>query len=675
VNNKSFASAFLTAIMIIGLILVGTVHFGTVQASTEVTGVISSDTTWTKANSPYILTGPVKVNNGVTLTIEAGATVNLNSYYIQVEGTLEASGSSADQIHFNSGSIKFTDSSNDWNEQTGTGCIVENAVISSTSSSIAAVHIEDASPKINNDTIANAAYYYKIEVWGGSPTITNNTINGPIGLLYAGSARSNSLISDNVISGGGEGIEISCMGTPTIERNVIMSNGMGIYLLAHAGDRTPMIRNNTIAKNSFGIKILYRSSPSFAPMIKFNNFQDNAEYNIYCDPDSDSGFDAYTLNATYNWWGTTDTGLIDQSIHDFEDDFNLGKVNYTPFLTEPNPAAPKVVPTFTITASAGAGGSISPSGNVSVTYGDDQTFTVTPNSGYQVASVLMDGTPAIAPYTFVNVAEDHTITATFELIPTPTPTPTPSPSPSPTPTPTPTPASTQMSISVDASSTAVGSAVNVNGQLSDANGNPLQDKSVTLSYAITGSTSWVPIGSGTTNTAGEYSIQWFNPASGTFTLKAEWNGNDEYLGASATVTRSFLPYENQNLFLFESNSTVSALAFNSTSSELSFTVNGTAETAGYVKVTIAKSLVSNAANIKVYLDGNQLNYDVTSNADSWLLSFTYKHSTHKVMISLATSGAGDTLLGNEVLILIAVVIVIAVAGAIGLIVWRKKKKT
>ena len=94
-----------------------------------------------------------------------------------------------------------------------------------------------------------------------------------------------------------------------------------------------------------------------------------------------------------------------------------------------------------------------------------------------------------------------------------------------------------------------------------------------------------------------------------------------------------------------------------------------------MKVTIAKSLVSNAANIKVYLDGNQLNYDVTSNADSWLLSFTYKHSTHKVMISLATSGAGGTLLGNEVLILIAVVIVIAVAGAIGLIVWRKKKKT
>ena len=76
----------------------------------------------------------------------------------------------------------------------------------------------------------------------------------------------------------------------------------------------------------------------------------------------------------------------------------------------------------------------------------------------------------------------------------------------------------------------------------------------------------------------------------------------------------------------------------------------------------------------MYLDGNQLNYDVTSNADSWLLSFTYMHSTHNVMISLATSGAGGTLLINEVLILIAAVIAIVVVGAIGLIVWRKKKK-
>jgi uncharacterized protein YxeA len=675
--RKPLLTAFLTAIIISGLALAGTVHFSTVHAATEVTGVISTDTTWTVANSPYSLTGPVKVNNSVTLTIEAGATVNLNSYYIQVEGTLQARGSSADQIHFNSGSIKFMGSSNDWNEQTGTGCIVENAVISSTSSSIATVHVEDASPKINKDTIeANWAYYIAIEVWGGSPTISNSSINGQIGLLYAGSARSNSSISDNVILGGGAGIEISSMGTPTIERNVIMSNnGMGIYLLAHAGDRSPIIRNNTIAQNSFGIKVRYGGSSSLAPIIALNNFQDNTEYNIYCDPDSDSGFDAYTLNAAYNWWGTTDTETINQTIYDYYDDFNLGKVAFVPFLTEANPAAP-TIPTFTITASAGAGGSINPSGSVSVAYGDDQTFIVTPDSGYQIVSVLIDGVPATAPYTFFNVvAYGHTISATFELIPTSSPTPSPSPSPSPTPTPTPAPSplSTQISISVDSSSTAVGSAVNVNGRLLDSNGNPLNDKSVTLSYALMGSDSWVPIGSGTINSAGEYSIQWVNTASGTFTLKAEWNGNNEYLGTSATTTLSFLPYQNQQVFFVESNSTVTALAFNSTSSELSFTVNGPSETTGYVKITIAKTLVANAENIKVYVDGNQLNYDVTSNPDSWLLSFTYTHSTHNVMINLAANEPEDITPNND-LILIAAVIIVVVTGIAGFTIWRKKKK-
>jgi hypothetical protein len=102
-----------------------------------------------------------------------------------------------------------------------------------------------------------------------------------------------------------------------------------------------------------------------------------------------------------------------------------------------------------------------------------------------------------------------------------------------------------MSISVDASSTAVGSAVTINGVLSDSNGNPLQDKSITLSYAVTDNTTWVPLGSGITNDSGEYEIQWVNTASGTFTLKAEWNGNEEYLGAKATATLSFLPYDNQ----------------------------------------------------------------------------------------------------------------------------------
>jgi hypothetical protein len=58
------------------------------------------------------------------------------------------------------------------------------------------------------------------------------------------------------------------------------------------------------------------------------------------------------------------------------------------------------------------------------------------------------------------------------------------------------------------------------------------------------------------------------------------------------------------------------------------------------------------------LDGNQLNYEVTSNEDAWLLTFTYKHSTHQVMISLAANAGGAAFLSIEPWVWIASTIVI-----------------
>ena len=71
--------------------------------------------------------------------------------------------------------------------------------------------------------------------------------------------------------------------------------------------------------------------------------------------------------------------------------------------------------TYTITATAGTGGSISPSGTVSVNYGANQAFTITANTGYGITSVLVDGASvgAVATYTFSNVTANHTISASF----------------------------------------------------------------------------------------------------------------------------------------------------------------------------------------------------------------------------------------------------------------------
>ena len=70
---------------------------------------------------------------------------------------------------------------------------------------------------------------------------------------------------------------------------------------------------------------------------------------------------------------------------------------------------------YTIKATAGTGGSISPSGNVSVREGRDQTFTITPDKGYAVSNVKIDGKSigAVKSYTFENVSRTHTIEVIF----------------------------------------------------------------------------------------------------------------------------------------------------------------------------------------------------------------------------------------------------------------------
>ena len=172
--RKSLLIAFLIALMISGLAFVGSAHFGAATSGTNVSYIIGSDTTWTQVNSPYNFTGNVLVNNGVTLTIGADATVNLNSYYLRVNGTLiiqpgvtinmqiiseaiqvygvmSAIGTSNNPIYFNGGvywhnfptpfastsSVEFYPSSQGWNQQANSGSIVENAIINSTDFEVA----------------------------------------------------------------------------------------------------------------------------------------------------------------------------------------------------------------------------------------------------------------------------------------------------------------------------------------------------------------------------------------------------------------------------------------------------------------------------------------------------------------------------------------------------------
>jgi beta propeller repeat protein len=100
-----------------------------------------------------------------------------------------------------------------------------------------------------------------------------------------------------------------------------------------------------------------------------------------------------------------------------EDHLGLGQLDIYMYAFE--------TPTYTITATAGTGGSITPSGGATVSIGEDQGFTVTPDTGYHILDVVVDGVSqgALSAYTFTSVVEDHAIAASFacgdiEVVPT-----------------------------------------------------------------------------------------------------------------------------------------------------------------------------------------------------------------------------------------------------------------
>ncbi len=270
------------------------------------------------------------------------------------------------------------------------------------------------------------------------------------------------------------------------------------------------------------------------------------------------------------------------------------------------------------------------------------------------------------------------LTVTIASSPTPTPVPTSAPTTTPTANPTSTPSPTpplplsNLTLTTEASSYQVGSTLTIKGALTDENSNPLPDKTITISYA-SGTETWTNIGSAQTDTSGNYNLQWLIPASGTFTLKVEWQGDQTAQTATNSTTVSFVPVQGQKMFFVQSNSTITNLGFNSTSLELSFTASGTSGSSGYTEVTIAKTLVADASTFAVHLDGNQLQFTLEDHEDSWILIFLYLHSTHHITVDLASQATTPPAVDSPVLI--AVVVTVAIIAILaGLVVYRKTHK-
>jgi hypothetical protein len=370
-NNmgKSFALILILIMLVSSLTLMGIPPSVKAQTGTNISSqVINQDTTWTKAGSPYIFRGPVGVASGVTLTIDAGVTVYIGNFQLNVNGTLNVQGTSTDKVVLNS--LPTDDSPAQQINLRGENpeCTIENAILNTT----AIFSGVGASMKISNCFFngTNLIGAAGIDAFGGSAVITNNYIAGGVAASYSSIISDNMIlegifvtgssnnvvisgnnvtnsggivmnlygvgtISDNIISGGSVGVAIEPEVSDTIEGNLITNNQCGISISTSVNSLLPpvpdksIIENNTIANNGEGI------GPLSQETIIYNNFQNNEAYNLV------NG--ASDVNATYNWWGTTNTQTINQSIYDNKNDYNLGVVTFVPFLNAPNPEAPAII--------------------------------------------------------------------------------------------------------------------------------------------------------------------------------------------------------------------------------------------------------------------------------------------------------------------------------------------
>jgi len=462
-------------------------------SGTSVGGIIWSNTTWTLENSPYIVTENILVDVEATLTIEPGVTVKFDGkYYLLVKGTLSAIGTADNYITFTSN--KPVQTSGDW------GLI--DFYYANDASILRYCIIEYAGGASVGADMTRAG----IEVRHSSPTIVNNVI------------RKN----------GVHGIALIDNGSPNISHNLIIltdalgyhpeTQGAGAAIYASGNNPTPIIMYNTLTLNNYGIFLFLHPYPT----ISKNNIYGNYIYDIKLYNDVPN------VDASNNWWGTTNITLIDEHIYDFYDDFTLGKVNYIPILSVPHPDTPKIPTTISCSASPAqltigkaitVSGAISPKRSgvtVALSYTMPnatvikRTVTSTPEGKYSdtytppslgswsvKASWEGDSTygGATSPSVSFNVSK----------------------------------ISTTISCSVSSTSISIGSSLTVSGSITPAR----PSVTVTISYRSDGS--WSSLTTVASSSDGSYSYTWTPTFVGSYQLKASWEGDSSHIGAASTA--------------------------------------------------------------------------------------------------------------------------------------------
>jgi parallel beta-helix repeat protein len=296
----------------------------------NISGEITQDQTW---SGNILLTETVGVAKNVTLTIEPGTIIKFKHWRhgstatdhriaLHVHGTMKAIGTPEKPIRFTSDAAN--PEHGDWQsiifEATSTNGVIEHCIIEYGATG---VFVERTNVTISNSIIrwstgANIFLHFSssnithnriyecshggIEMEDSRPTITYNTIWGNLG-----------------------GIWVDSNSHPIIRHNIIKNSfqtGIGIANFASA-----IIENNTITGNEIGIGVIQRSQASKV-IIKYNNIYGNKNVDIQTVSTS-----LEDVNATENWWGTTNKTLIESKITDSRCDPALRTVFYEPYLS------------------------------------------------------------------------------------------------------------------------------------------------------------------------------------------------------------------------------------------------------------------------------------------------------------------------------------------------------
>jgi len=331
-----------------------------VKADTWVEGHITTDTTWTVANSPYLLTGNVYVDEGATLIIEPGVVLKFGGYMsIYVNGSLYAAGTDENKIVFTSN--KLSPEAGDWNTIKFQGneyesfvmknCTVEYAEYGVSIDSKASSLIENCEFYNNTDGIYIAG--------GGNCTIFNNHIFENENGVYLDSDICNMTISHNIIEDNENGVYFYYVFDPsssnvTLTSNLIFKNNVGIksdsgwWCALNRCILNITISHNYIYSNGIGIyshdialcNILYNSIFLNTIGILYSSDEgNNASFNnIYENKYGMNVTYSATVNAENNYWGDA-SGPYHESMNPYGKgnpvNGNGLDLDFIPYLTEP----------------------------------------------------------------------------------------------------------------------------------------------------------------------------------------------------------------------------------------------------------------------------------------------------------------------------------------------------